>query len=195
MKHRFPAFSLTLPGWVETFIDRHDTADFSSDEGRMRFAIALAQENIRQKTGGPFGAAIFNASTHGLVAPGVNLVVSAQCSILHAEIVAIMLAQTIAGSFDLGATGLPPLELVTSVAPCAMCLGAIPWSGVRRLVCGGRDEDARAIGFDEGAKPADWIKELQKRNIETVVDVCRQEACEVLRAYASADGQIYNSRT
>src|SRR5512136_1453019 len=156
MKSRYPGFGFSLPDWVDGFIARYGSSGFSSSEGRMRFVIALAKENIIQKTGGPFGAAIFNASTHELIAPGVNLVVSARCSVLHAEIVAIMLAQKLAGTFDLGAKGLPRLELVTSVAPCAMCLGAIPWSGVRRLVCGGRDEDARAIGFDEGAKPADW---------------------------------------
>ena len=154
----------------------------------------MAKENIIRKTGGPFGAAIFNASTHELIAPGVNLVVSAECSVLHAEIVAIMLAQRLAGTFDLGAKGLPRLELVTSVAPCAMCLGAIPWSGVRRLACGGRDEDARAIGFDEGAKPAGWVKELQKRGIKTIVNVCREEAQAVLNYYAANNGEIYNSR-
>jgi hypothetical protein len=33
--------------------------------------------------------------------------------------------------------------------------GAVPWSGVRRLACGARDEDASDIGFDEGPKMAD----------------------------------------
>ena len=41
-------------------------------------------------------------------------------------------------------------EMVASTQPCAMCLGATPWSGIRRLVCGARDEDAEEIGFDEG---------------------------------------------
>jgi tRNA(Arg) A34 adenosine deaminase TadA len=47
--------------------------------------------------------------------------------------------------------------MVVSTEPCALCLGAIPWSGIRRLVCGARDEDARSIGFDEGEKVPYWI--------------------------------------
>lgn len=158
----------------------------------MRFAIALANENIRQKTGGPFGAAIFTIDTHELIAPGVNCVLSSQCSVLHAEMVAIMLAQKIAGSFTLSRQDLPPVELVTSIAPCAMCLGAVPWSGIRRLVCGGRDEDARGIGFDEGAKVDSWIESLKERGIETIGDVCREEAVKVLREYKAGKGVIYN---
>ena len=71
--------------------------------------------------------------------------------------VAIALAQQAIGSYDLGGEGRPIHELVTSTEPCAMCLGAIPWSGVRRVLCGARGEDACEIGFDEGAKPADWV--------------------------------------
>jgi tRNA(Arg) A34 adenosine deaminase TadA len=143
-------------------------------------------------TGGPFGAAIFNLETHELIAPGINIVISSNCSVLHAEIVAIMLAQNKEGSFSLSQAGLPQAELVTSIAPCAMCLGAIPWSGIKRLVCGGRDEDARAVGFDEGAKVDNWEKSLAVRGIETITDVCREEASAVLQKYRSQNGVIYN---
>jgi hypothetical protein len=69
------------------------------------------------------------------------------------------------GDFDLGGPRHPLYELVASTQPCAMCLGATPWSGVRHLVCGARDEDAEEIGFDEGMKPADWIRSLEERGI------------------------------
>lgn len=155
--------------------------------------MGLARENMKAGTGGPFGAAIFNAETHELIAPGMNLVTSLQCSVLHAEIVAIMIAQKVSGSYNLGANGLPPAELVTSSAPCAMCLGAIPWAGIRKLVCGGRDQDARDIGFNEGAKVDNWIGVLAERNIETITDICRAEAIEILRSYKAGGGMIYNS--
>lgn len=186
------SFSFSLPSWVSGFIDKWDFSRKESVQERMRFAIALAGENIRAGTGGPFGAAIFNLETHELIAPGINIVISSNCSVLHAEIVAIMLAQNKEGSFSLSQAGLPPAELVTSIAPCAMCLGAIPWSGIKRLVCGGRDEDARSIGFDEGAKIGHWEESLEKRGIETVVDVCREEARKVLENYRSQKGIIYN---
>ena len=73
-----------------------------------------------------------------------------------------------------------------------MCLGAMPWAGVTRLVCGARDEDARSIGFDEGDKPAGWADRLTERGIEVVLDVRRDEVVGVLQAYAQAGGPIYN---
>ena len=108
--------------------------------------------------------------------------------------VAITLAQQRLGVYDLGATGLAIHELVTSAEPCAMCFGAIPWSGVRRVVAAARDLDARSIGFDEGPKPLDWRAALEERGIEVVCDVQRKEAAAVLAEYARLGGQIYNSR-
>lgn len=160
----------------------------------MRFVIELARRNIEHCTGGPFGAAVFEAQSGRVVGVGVNLVETSNCSLAHAEMIAIALAQQTAGGYDLGAQGLPRHELVTSTEPCAMCLGAIPWSGLRRVVCGARGEDAAAIGFDEGAKPADWVGELRRRGIEVVRDVLREEARAVLQQYANAGGLIYNPR-
>jgi tRNA(Arg) A34 adenosine deaminase TadA len=171
---------LRLPPWVEHFAaaafgDSHPTV-----EQRMAMVIELSRRNVEEGTGGPFAAAVFDRSTGRLVAPGVNLVVGAGSSIAHAEIVALVLAQQVVGRYELAAPGLAQHELVASTEPCAMCLGAIPWSGVRSLVCGARDEDARAIGFDEGAKRADWPQELRRRGIEVTREVCRAEARGVL---------------
>jgi tRNA(Arg) A34 adenosine deaminase TadA len=193
MEYHFPELSIRYPAWTGPLVDNWDQSGFATVEGRMRFTIALAHRNVEAGTGGPFGAAIFDSATNALIAPGMNLVISSQCSVLHAEIVAIMMAQKIVGAFDLSESGLRRIELVTSVAPCAMCLGAIPWAGISRLVCGARDEDARAVGFDEGAKVADWTGELKKRGIETIVDTGRDNAVEVLRNYKAMDGVIYNS--
>ena len=68
------------------------------------------------------------------------------------------------------------------------------WSGVRKLVTGARDEDARSIGFDEGPKVADWQDALRSRGIEVVVDVMREEAAAVLDMYAVSGAVIYNGR-
>lgn len=189
----FPGFSFRLPVWVSEQLGEPGRA-YPTLEERMRLAITLARENVARRTGGPFGAAVFDLQDHTVIAPGVNIVVAANSSFLHAEIVAMVLAQQVLGHFDLSAAGLPECELVTSTEPCAMCLGAVGWSGVKRLVCGARDEDARRIGFDEGAKPADWPAELACRGIDVVRDVCREEAASVLRAYAEGNGEIYNPR-
>ena len=189
----FPQVSLRLPDWVGELVSGGDQA-YPTVEDRMRFAVELSRLNVRNGTGGPFGAAVFERETGRLLAPGVNLVVGSGCSVFHAEMVAIMVAQKVLGTFDLGGENLPDYELVASTEPCAMCLGATPWSGVRGLVCGARDEDARAVGFDEGAKMSEWVGSLEDRGISVRRSVLREEAVSVLREYAERGGEIYNSR-
>jgi tRNA(Arg) A34 adenosine deaminase TadA len=189
----FPEVKLRLPDWVGELSSDADRR-YRTVEDRMRFVVELSRLNVRNGTGGPFGAAIFERETGRLLAPGVNLVVGSGCSVFHAEMVAIMVAQKSLGTFDLGGEGLPSYELVASTEPCAMCLGATPWSGVRHLVCGARDEDARAVGFDEGAKMAEWVGSLEDRGISVELSVLREEAVAVLQEYAALGGEIYNSR-
>ncbi|HEX5974432.1 MAG TPA: nucleoside deaminase, partial [Rubrobacteraceae bacterium] len=145
----FPQVTFELPGWVEELLP-DPGGTYPTEEDRMRLVVELSRLNVERETGGPFGAAIFERETGRLLAPGVNLVVASSCSVAHAEMVAIMIAQQVVGDFDLGSEGKPAYELYASTEPCAMCFGAIPWSGVRGLLCGARDEDARAVGFDEG---------------------------------------------
>ena len=189
----YPALHIALPAWVEAICPPSDHA-FSTVEERMQFVLGLARRNIEQGTGGPFAAAVFDQEHHRLIAPGVNLVTTRYCSAAHAEIIALSLAQQQQGHYDLGLQGQPPCELVSSTEPCAMCMGAIPWSGVRALVCGARGEDACAIGMDEGAKPIQWTAELERRGITVTRDVCRDAAAAVLRDYVRLGGTIYNAR-
>src|SRR5690348_2797811 len=132
--------SVDLPAWIEGVVDWERS--YTTDDERMRLAIALARENVTRRTGGPFGAAVFARRTGALVSVGVNSVVRLSNCTLHAEMVAFMLAQHRLGTFTLAAPGLPLHELVTSCEPCAMCLGATLWSGVRRVVYG-RSEERR----------------------------------------------------
>lgn len=126
---KFPSFEISLPNWVESFFTSDETV-CSEVNDRMDIAIELSRQNILHQTGGPFGAAVFCTDTGKLIAPGVNLVTSAGSSILHAEVVAITIAQKITGCFDLAQAG--DYQLVTSSEPCAMCMGAIHWSGVKK---------------------------------------------------------------
>ncbi len=75
-----------------------------------------------------------------------------------------------------------------------MCLGATPWSGVRRVVCAARDEDARTLGFDEGSKPPDWVGQLAARDIAVVRDIRREESTRILKDYVERGGPVYNGR-
>jgi len=189
-----PAATIELPPWLKKYISDIDT-HFSSKEDMMRFVIKLSRMNIEHQTGGPFAAGIFNMDTGELLTPGVNIVLSANCSIMHAEMLTIMMAQGMMETYDLSRSGLPSFEMIVSCEPCAMCFGAIPWSGIKQLTCGARDSDARKIGFDEGAKLADWKKALEDRDITVYTDICRKEAVEVLNHYQKIGGEIYNGRT
>ncbi len=176
-----------LPAWVATFTVAWDHADFGTMDGRMRFVIALAAQNVAHATGGPFGAAVFELTSGRLIAAGVNLVVPTANATAHAEVVAIALAGQAQGNFDLS-----DCELVASTEPCVMCFGATHWSGVRRLVCGARDADARAVGFDEGPKLPNWVAALEQQGVTVVQDVLRDEAAAVLQKYGQHGGLIYN---
>ncbi len=190
---RFPITTLRLPEWVGGFLPT-PKMPYPTVEDRMEIVVGLARENVERGTGGPFGAAIFDLETTRLVAPGVNLVVTSGLSVAHAEVLAISTAQNVLERFDLGGEGMPRLELVTSAEPCAMCSGAALWSGVRGLACGARDEDARAVGFDEGPKAPHWDRYFEERGINVVRDVLRDEATAVLNQYVERGGEIYNAR-
>ncbi len=184
---------IQIPDWLKHFPD-DERSIFESVDMRMQLAISLSRLNIKYGTGGPFGAAVFDMDSHALISTGVNLVVANNCSMAHAEMVAISRAQQQLGSFDLGASGLPRLELISSCEPCAMCFGALAWSGIRHLVCGAFAEDARAIGFDEGPRHPAWIEEMLRRNITVKTGICRDEARDVLSEYHRSNGVIYNAR-
>ncbi len=182
---------IPIPEWVGAFLKEKPVL-YAAPEDRMRLAIELGRMNVRAGTGGPFGAAVFTSNGR-LIAPGMNLVTTLNCSVLHAEIVALVTAQQTLGRYDLSDGGKECFELVSGAEPCAMCLGSIPWAGVSRLVIGARDEDIRAIGFDEGIKPGGWIDGFEKRGIVVLRDVLREDAVSVLKEYVAAGGVIYNS--
>ena len=183
--------ALALPAWIDERVAAQPVP--ATDEGaRMRVAIDLARANIERDRGGPFGAAIFEYDSGELVSVGVNRVIANACALAHAEMVAIAQAQQRVGTHDLYQAG--RYVLVSSCEPCTMCLGATIWSGVVRLVCGAREEDARAIGFDEGPKPWDWAAQLEQRGIGVARDVERAAVCELFHRYQQLGGEIYNAR-
>ena len=181
--------ALALPDWLEDAAETFETC--RTDAERMAGVIELARTNVDQGTGGPFSAAIFDSASGRLIAAGVNVVIPTNAGIAHAEAMAVAAAGQALGSFDLGVDG--PTSLFASTEPCVMCLGVTVWSGVSRLVCAGRDEDAREIGFDEGPKHPDWVAELEKRGIAVERDLERGSSVDVLRHYLATGGDIYNA--
>jgi len=183
--------TIALPDWVRHTVD--PGVQLHGDEARMRIAINLARENVVRGTGGPFGAAIFEAGSGRLAGVGVNLVVPLNNSCLHAEVVAFMTAQAGRQSYTLAAPGLPAHELFTSCEPCAMCLGASLWSGVKRVVWAATRDDADKLAFDEGPVFASSYKYLRRRGLSFTPEVLRAEAQQVFTLYGERGGEIYNA--
>ncbi len=181
---------IALPDWAEAFLA--STPACLNDAEQMRLAIALARENVIHRTGGPFGAAVFESASGRLVGAGVNSVERLRNSVIHAEIMALMLAETEAGSYSLHGPNLPQFVLVTSCEPCAMCLGAILWSGVRRVICGASRDDALRIGFEEGPVFPESYEYLRQRGVTVVRDVLAAEARVVMDSYREQGGLLYN---
>ena len=182
---------IEYPGWVGAITNWDQP--LASGEDRMRLAIRVARENVERGTGGPFGAIIVERDSGRLVSLGMNSVVRSNNCTLHAEMVAFMMAQQKLASFTLAAPGMSEHELVTSCEPCAMCLGAALWSGVKSIVCGAGRDDATRLNFEEGPVFPQSYRYLEERGITITRNVLRDEARVVLERYRAKGGRIYNA--
>jgi len=108
----------------------------------MRRAIALALENVRLGSGGPFAAVIVKDGR--IVAEGTNRVTRTNDPTAHAEVVAIREACRVLADFQL-----PGCDLYTTCEPCPMCLGAIYWARPTRTFYAATAADAADAGFDD----------------------------------------------
>ena len=190
----FPTqYSVTLPDWV---LDEAAGAPLETDEAKMALVNRLARRNFHEKTGGPFAALVVEDGR--LISAGVNLVLASGLSSSHAEVVALGLAQTAVGTWDLGAGG-AKRELIVNWRPCVQCYGATMWSGITRLVVAGDGPELEQLTkFDEGPMVADWAAQFEARGIAVTQDVLRDEALAVYREYgefvAAGDVTVYNAR-
>ena len=179
---------LTLPEWIQHEVDPDMVCP--DDSSKIALAIRLSSRNVELGTGGPFGAAVFDAQ-HRLIAVGVNRVVPEACSVAHAEMMAYLTAQAHTGRNRLN-EGHPGIVLATSAQPCCMCYGATFWAGIDTLLIGASAADVMELTeFDEGPLPADWIGELARRGIEVVRDLRRDDARAVLKRYGEMGGERY----
>ena len=184
--------SITLPGWADE-LERVGEVHVDPTS-RMALAVEASRRNVEMGTGGPFGAVLFGATTGRLLALGVNAVVRLRNPVLHAETMAVMRACARNETFTLahGSGTDEPVDLYSSCEPCAMCLGALLWSGVRRVVFAARRDDAERLGFDEGPVFPETFAYLRRRGVFVEQGPLRSEARDVMARYHSAGGPIYN---
>jgi tRNA(Arg) A34 adenosine deaminase TadA len=187
-------FVLDLPDWAVDELNELP-AYLHTNEDRMAAVIEFSRMNFQRRTGGPFAAGIFERDSGRLIVIGVNRVAPFNCSSAHAEVMAISLAQKLLGAYDLGAAGFPAHQIVVNWRPCAMCFGAVLWSGARSLMIAGAGPELEEItGFDEGPVHPEWRSELERRGIELVEDVLREEAIEVYKEFSASSEFVYNAR-
>lgn len=185
--------TVSLPDWVEEEL-LHLPVRLPDIEDRMREVIRFSRLNIEHETGGPFAAGVFEKDSGKVITIGVNRVVPSDCSSAHAEVVALSVAQQSLGTFDLGAAGMPAHQLVVNWRPCAMCYGALIWSGVTSLVIAGSGPQLETItGFDEGPIHPDWRRELEKRGIAVTDGILTADAVTVFEQFAASGALVYNS--
>lgn len=127
------------------------------DRRFLEAAINRAEMNISDG-GGPFGAVI--VSDGNIVAAAGNRVVAGHDPTAHAEVLAIRLAAEQMGTHDLSGC-----VIYASCEPCPMCLGAIYWAGIRRIVYASDRYRASAAGFDDGKIYAELSLDNSERSI------------------------------
>ena len=151
------------------------------DRGFMQKAIDLSIENVANG-GGPFGAVIVRNGE--IIATGTNRVTANNDPTAHAEVSAIRSACAKVQNFKLeGCT------CYTSCEPCPMCLSALYWAGVERIVSGNTKEDAQAINFDDSFIYDEIAKPYAQRAIP-IHNLMREEALAGFRAWTAKEDKI-----
>ena len=140
----------------------------NNHEKFMQIANKLAEKNVLQGLGGPFGAVIVKDGK--LVAKSANKVNTTIDPTAHAEVSVIRLACKKLKTFDLTGT-----VIYTSCEPCPMCLGAIYWSKIDVIYYGNSKEDAAEIGFDDKFIYEELEKPMNKRKLP-IKQLLRDEA-------------------
>ncbi|HET9696959.1 MAG TPA: nucleoside deaminase [Terriglobales bacterium] len=118
----------------------------------MKQAIAITREGIA-KGNSPFGAIVVKngkviSSTHNTVWHDTD-------PTAHAEVNAIRRAAKAISNIDLTGT-----VMYTTCEPCPMCLSAIHWAKIDRVVYGATIADAAGAGFNELHVDAEKLAQL-----------------------------------
>lgn len=145
-------------------------------------AIELAEEHSADGRHGPFGAVV--ARDGVAVGEGWNGVVARHDPTAHAEVAAIR-----AAGDRLGTHLLDDCVLYASCEPCPMCLGAVYWARIPRVVYAASAVDAREAGFDD-----EWIRrELTRHPAVRTLEVeqhLRERGRRVFQLWEENPGRV-----
>ena len=152
-----------------------------SDNELLGLAIKIAGEGIVDGAG-PFGAVI--TMNGDIIASSGNRVVLDSDPTAHAEILAIRKAASVLNTHDLNGC-----ILYASCEPCPMCLGAIYWAGIKKVVYSASRHDAASAGFNDEFIYNEIDLNPSERKV-TFIRVSDPEAGEVFRKWENFDDRI-----
>lgn len=151
-----------------------------NDSTWMRRAIDKALAGIAAGQS-PFGA---------IIVRGGQLVCTAHNSVLrdcdptaHAEVNAIREAAKL-----LDTIGLHGCEMFTTCEPCPMCLSALHWAKLDRVVFGAAIADATAAGFSELAVPASVLAQMGRSPLRVEGGLLVEECGELFQRWLKTPG-------
>lgn len=113
----------------------------NNDRSYLERAVKIAGHGIKDG-GGPFGAVITKDGR--IIAEAINSVVLSHDPTAHAEIIVIRKASAVLKTHDLSGC-----VIYTSCEPCPMCLGAVYWAGIKKVVYAADRTDAAGSGFSD----------------------------------------------
>jgi guanine deaminase len=143
----------------------------NSEKALMSLAIAKAREGIAAGQS-PFGAIIVRSSE--VVAAAHNTVWRDTDPTAHAEVNCIRAAAAALRMIDLSG-----YDMYSTCEPCPMCLAAIHWAKIDRVVYGATIADAAAAGFCELHVDARVLAELGKSPLKVESGLLRDECAEL----------------
>jgi len=146
-----------------------------TEQDFMRLAIQKAREGIAVGQS-PFGAAIVQAGK--VVAVTHNTVWRDGDPTAHAEVNCIRAAASALKTIFLhGCT------LYSTTEPCPMCLSAIHWAKLDRVVYGASIADAAAAGFHELHVDAKLLAEMGKSPVRVEDGLLREECAALFQQW------------
>lgn len=152
------------------------------DRHMLARAVELSLAQVRSGAGGPFGAIVARGSE--IIAEGSNEVTASNDPTAHAEVVAIRRACASLSRFSLAGA-----VIYASCEPCPMCLAAIHWARLDRLVFAATRADAAAAGFDDAAIYDEIPKPISERALPTL-HLPLPAAADAFAAWAKSSSKI-----
>jgi guanine deaminase len=137
------------------------------EAGLMRLAIEVARAGVAAGQS-PFGSILVKegevvASTHNTVWRDTD-------PSAHAEINCLRSASKTLGTIDLAGC-----TIYSTCEPCPMCLAAIHWAKVDRVVFGATIDDAASAGFSELHVSAKVLADLGRSPLKVEEGLLREE--------------------